>query len=309
MSGFVAVEMYLALADELKAYRDKNQFLETEVQGLRTRCQELEMNLVKKEEEMELVYAQYKTHADKNQFLKSQMKKMQTSPIIPLSSIPSPTSLSPSVELPALEEVPENVPLLAQNSEEPMFEPVSEGPGSQGPLNETIWCGPEPGSMNFLDEEPDEFILEEVPTTLPSFISQTKNESFDVKKTSQNKRPKVIKTSSITAKKSKLELNENHNIFACRVSPCGYVTFQSLDEHHEHLKINHPHKPFICTRCPHATNTKHALYAHEKTHYKNDLAYREHQQGGFCKLCDITFAGGNNGRYKTALRKHNNQFH
>ena len=304
MSGFVAVEMYLALADELKAYRDKNQFLETQVQGLRTKCQELEMNLVKKEEEMELVYAQYKTHADQNQFLKSEMKKMRTSPILPLSSIPSPTSLSPSAELPALEELPRNFPLLAQDTEDPMPVPFPEEP-----LNETIWCGPEPGSMNLLDEEPDEFILEEVPTTMPSLISQTKKKSIDMTKTSQNKRPKVIKTSSIPAKKSKLELDENHNIFACRVPPCGYVAFQSLDEHHEHLKINHSDKPFICTRYPHATNTKHALYAHEKTHYKNDLAYREYQQAVFCKLCDITFAGGDNGRYKTALRKHNNQFH
>ena len=303
MSGFVAVEMYLALADELKAYRDKNQFLETEIQGMRTKCEELEMNLVKKEEEMELVYAQYKIHADQNQFLKSEMKKMQslqTSPILPLSLTPSPKSLSPSAELPALEELSENFPLLSQNSEEPMSEPFSEQP-----LNETIWCGPEPGSMNLLDDE----LLEEVATTLPSLISQTTKKSIDMKKTSLNKRPKVIKTSSVPAKKSKLELDENPNIFACRVPPCGYVTFQSLDEHHEHLKINHPDKPFICSRCPHATDTKHTLKAHEKTHYKNELAYREYQQAVFCKLCDITFAGGNNGRYKSVLRKHNKQFH
>ena len=52
MSGFVAVEMYLALADELKAYREKTKFLETEVQGLRKKCQVLEIDLVEREEQI-----------------------------------------------------------------------------------------------------------------------------------------------------------------------------------------------------------------------------------------------------------------
>ena len=306
MSGFVAVEMYLALSNELKAYREKNKLLETEIQGLRTKCQVLEIDLVEREEQMELIYAQYKTHADQNQFLKSEMKKMQTNPIHPMQLTPSPSSLPPLTELPVFEELRESFSLEDENPEKPTFEPVPEEP-----LDGTIWCGPEPGSMNIPADGPAEFILEEVPSTLPSSSETEKKSVADVKKSSKNKRSKLIKSLSVPAKKMKLNLDGNSKIFACRIPPCGYVTFGSLEDHHQHLEFNHPDKPFICSRCPHATNTKVLLKAHEKSHEKNDLALREYKQGVFCKLCDITFAVGNSGRstYKSALRKHINQFH
>ena len=142
--------MYLALAEELKAYKDKNQFLEKEIKEMRAKNQELRVHLVNTDEQMELMYAHYKTHAAQNQFLKSELKKMQAgSSNFPMSLTPSPTSLSPSTELPALEELPENLSLGNENLENntterevlpidaPMSEPIFESI-SEEPLNETI---------------------------------------------------------------------------------------------------------------------------------------------------------------------------
>lgn len=317
MSGFISIEMYLALADELKAYKDKNQFVENEIKEMRAKNQELRVHLAKTDEQMELMYAQYKTHADQNRFLKSELKKMQTgSPIFPMVLTPSPTALSPSTELPALEEIsvsssPEEnlvereVLAIEAPTCEPIFEPVSDEP-----LNETIWCGPEPGSMNVLEDEPQEYILEEVPTTLPSSVPQTKKTSVAEKKAkSQNKRPKLIKALSVPAKKMKLEVDQQPVGFVCRLPPCEHTPFKSLDDHRDHLKTNHSDKPLLCSRCPYAANKKNLMRPHEKIHEKNEMAYRETQKGVFCGLCGITFARGTTGRHKSELRKHNNQFH
>ena len=64
MSGFISIEMYLALADELKAYKDKNQFLQTEIKRLRTECLRVKVDLENAEEQMELVFAHYNLYAD-----------------------------------------------------------------------------------------------------------------------------------------------------------------------------------------------------------------------------------------------------
>ena len=212
MSGFIPIEMYLALAEALKAYKDKNQFLEKEIKQLREKNQELTVDSMKTDEEMELVYAQYRTHADQNRFLKSELIKMQTgSPIFPMSVTPSPTSLSPSTELPALEEIS-----VRSSPEENLVDNTTEREvlGIE-PLNETIWCGPEPGSVDVLENELQEYILEVVPTTLPSSVPQTKKSSVAEKKTkSQNKRPKLIKALSVPAKKMKLEVDQQ---------PVGFV--------------------------------------------------------------------------------------
>ena len=314
MSGFISIEMYLALAEELKAYKDKNQFLEKEIKQLREKNQELTVDSMKTDEQMELMYAQYKTHAAQNQFLKSELKKIQAgSSNFPMSLTPSPTSLSPSTELPVLEELSDNLSLENENLEhnttkrevlaieapmsEPMFEPVSEEP-----LNETIWCGPEPGSVSFLEDEQEEHILQEVPTTLPSSIPSTKKISIPAKKKA-SKRPKVIKALSVPAKKMKLQKNEKSAPFYCRILPCENTAFQSLDEHHKHIKLNHPGKPFLCSRCPYAVDSKWGLKNHENTHEKNDFAYRETQQGAICEICNIAFAKS------TGMSRHFNLFH
>ena len=118
MSRFIPIEMYLALAEELKAYKDQNQFLEKEINEIRAKNQELRVQLVNIDEQMELMYAQYKTHAHQNQFLKLEWKKMQAgSSNFPMSLTPSSTSLSSSTELPALEELPENLSLENENLE------------------------------------------------------------------------------------------------------------------------------------------------------------------------------------------------
>ena len=118
MSGFISIEMYLAIAEELKAYKDKNRFLEKDIKEMRAKNQELRVYLVNTEEQMELMYAQYKTHAAQNQFLKSELKKMQAgSSNFPMSLTPSPTSLSPSMELPVLEELSHNLSLENESLE------------------------------------------------------------------------------------------------------------------------------------------------------------------------------------------------
>ena len=76
MSGFIPIKMYLALAGELKAYKDQNQFLEKEIKEMRAKNQELRVHSVNVDEQMELIYAQYKTHAHQNPFLKSESKKV-----------------------------------------------------------------------------------------------------------------------------------------------------------------------------------------------------------------------------------------
>ena len=311
MSGFIPIEMYLALAEELKAYKDKNQSLEKEIKEMRAKNQELRVYLVNTDEQMELMYAQYKTHAAQNQFLKSELKKMQAgSSNFPISLTPSTTSLSQSTELPALEELPENLSPENENLEDnkiervvlaieaPMSESVFE-PVSEEPLNETIWCGPEPGSVSFLEDEQEEHILQEVPTTLPSSIPSTKKVSIPEKK----KRPKVIKALSVPAKKMKLQKNEKSAPFYCRILPCENTAFQSLDDHHKHIKLNHLSKPFLCSRCPYAADSKWGLKNHEKTHEKNDFAYRETQQGAICEICNIAFAKS------TGMSRHFNLFH
>ena len=324
MSGFIPIEMYLALAEELKAYKDQNQFLEKEIKETRAKNQELKVHLVNIEEQMELMYAQYKTHAHQNQFLKSELKKVQTgSSNFPMSITPSPTSLSPSTELPAPEELPENLSLGNENLENntterealpidaPMSKPIFE-PISEEPLNETIWCGPEPGSVSVLDDEQEDYILQEVPTTLPSSIPSTQMTSIVDKKTiSKNKRgrPKLIKGLSVPVKKMRLEVDQQPVEFVCRLPPCENTPFKSLDEHHEHLKTNHPDKPLLCSRCPYAASKKNLMRPHEKNHEKNEMAYRETQKGVSCGLCGITFARGTTGRHYAELRKHNNQFH
>ena len=320
MSGFIPIEMYLALAEELKAYKDKNQFLEKEIKQLREKNQELTVDSMKTDEQMELVYAQYKTHAEQNRFLKSELQKLRTDRLIlPMSLTPSMTSLSPSTELPVLEELSitsspeENLVKTTEREvlaiEAPACEPIFESVSDE-PLNETIWCGPEPGSVDVLDDEPHEYILEEVPTRLPSSVLQTKKTSVAEKKTkNQNKRPKLIKALSVPAKKMKLEVDQQPVGFACRLSPCEYTSFKSLDDHRDHLKTNHSDKPLLCSRCPYAANKKSLICSHEKIHEKNEMAYRETQKGVFCELCGITFARGTTGRHKSELRKHNNQFH
>jgi len=260
MSGFISIEMYLALAEELKAYKDKNNFFEKDIKEMRAKNQELRVHLVNTDEQMELIYAQYKTHAAQNQFLKSELKKMQADcSNFPLSLTPSPTSLSPSTGLPVLEELPDNHSLENENLEDnktervvlaieaPMSEPVFESV-SEEPLNETIWCGPEPGSVSLLEDEQEEHILKEVPTTLPSSIPSTKKVSIPEKKKA-GKRPKVIKALSVPAKKMKLQKNEKTAPFYCRILPCENTAFQSLDEHHKHITLNHPGKPFLLSIC------------------------------------------------------------
>ena len=54
MSRFIPIEMYLALAEELKAYKDQNQFLEKEINEIRAKNQELRVHLVNVDEQMEL---------------------------------------------------------------------------------------------------------------------------------------------------------------------------------------------------------------------------------------------------------------
>ena len=314
MSGFIPIEMYLALAEELKSYKDKNQFLEKEIKEMRAKNQELRVHLVNMDEQMELMYAQYKTHAHQNQFLKSELKKMQAgSSNFPMAFTPSPTSLSPLTELPLLEELSDNLSLKNENLEDnttgrevlaieaPMSESVLE-PISEEPLNETIWCGPEPGSVSFLEEEQEEHVLQEVPTTLPSYIPSTNKVSIPENKKA-SKRPNVIKALSIPAKKMKLQTNEKLAPFYCRILPCENKAFQSLDEHHRHIKLYHPNKPFLCSRCPYAVDSKWGLKNHEKTHEKNDFAYRETQQGTICEVCNIVFAKS------TGMSRHFNLFH
>ena len=347
MSGFIPIEMYLALAEELKAYKDKNQFLEKEIKDLRSKNQELRVDLVNTEEQMELIYSQSKMLADQNQFLKSEMEKTQPGPILPSPLTPSPTSSSLETELPVLEELPDSFPLEYENVEDnredenlensttgkevvaieapvcdPIFEPVSSEPifeapmcnpifepVSEEPLNETIWCGPEPGSVKILvEDEQEEYILQEVPTKLPSLIPQTKKASIAEKKKT-GKRPKVIKALSVPAKKMRLEKEEKSAPFYCRILPCDTTALQSLDDHHKHLKLNHPNKPFLCSRCPYATDSKWGLKNHEKTHEKNDLAYQETQQGAICELCNIVFASSKRGLGTAGLGRHANLFH
>ena len=323
MSGFISIEMYLALADELKAYKDKNQFVENEIKEMRAKNQELRVHLAKTDEQMELMYAQYKTHADQNQFLKSELKKLRTdSSILPMALIPSPTSLnhllSPTTELPVLEELPVNFlpedEILGDSTtkrevfaiEAPMSESIFE-PVSEEPLNETIWCGPEPGTVSLIEDEQEQYILQEVPTTLPSSILLTKKVSISETKKAI-KRPKVIKALSVPAKKNRLQKNEKSAPFYCRILPCENTAFQSLDEHHKHMKLNHLDKPFLCSRCPYATDSKWGLKNHENTHEKNDFAYRETQQGAICESCNIAFANSS-GRYSAAMGRHVNLFH
>ena len=190
----------------------------------------------------------------------------------------------------------------------PMYEPIFE-PISEEPLNETIWCGPEPGSVSVLDDKKDDYILQEVPTTLPSSIPSTKMASIVDKKTNKNKRPKLIKGLSVPAKKMRLEVDQQPVGFVCRLPPCENTPFKSLYKHHEYLKTNHPDKPLLCSRCPYAANKKNLMRPHEKIHEKNEMAYHETQKGVSCGLCGITFARGTTGRHNAELRKHNKQFH
>ena len=312
MSGLIPIEMYLALAEELKAYKDKNQFLEKEIKDLREKNQELTVDSMNTDEQIELVYAQYKTHADQNQFLKSELKKFRSdSSVLPMPLTPSPTSLSPATELPEHEELPVNFLPEDKTTErevfaieapipEPIFDPVSEEP-----LNETIWCGPEPGTVSLVEDEQEQYILQEVPTTLPSSIPLTKENVSISEKKKAIKRPKMIKALSVPTKKMRLQENKKSAPFYCRILPCENSAFQSLDEHHKHMKLNHLDKPFLCSRCPYATDSKWGLKNHENTHEKNDFAYRETQQGLICEICNIAFAG----RYSAAMGRHVNLFH
>ena len=52
MSGFISIEMYLALAEELKAYKDQNRFLEKEIKEMRAKNQELRVHSVNVDEQM-----------------------------------------------------------------------------------------------------------------------------------------------------------------------------------------------------------------------------------------------------------------
>ena len=84
MADYVPLEMYIALADEKKAYMEKSEFLESKNKKLRAECKRFKV------EQVELVYAQYKIHADQNQFLKAELQKMRTSSILPMSPVGSP---------------------------------------------------------------------------------------------------------------------------------------------------------------------------------------------------------------------------
>ena len=321
MADYVPLEMYLALADEKKAYMEKSEFLESKNKKLRAECKRLKVELENVEnlfqEEMELVYAQYKIHVDQNQFLKAELQKMRTSSILPMSPSPSPTSPSPTS--------PPEVPEPSINADSPI-EGASEREFNESEVpdvghNETIWCGPEPGSMNLLEDEPSYEdaeayipVIAEVPATkLPSSVQQIEQSSATVsKKSSQSKSRMLGKTSSIPLKKTKPNVDETPTVFACRISPCESTIFPSLDDHHEHLKTNHPGKPFICSRCPYASENQSRTKIHEKSHQKNEADYRKSQVGVHCMLCDITFAPstkGTRGNHKGSFRKHLNQFH
>ena len=328
MSGIVSLEMYLALAEEKKALMQKSQFLEKENKKLRAEVQRYKIELENQEdfylEEMELIYAQYKIHADQNNFLKSEVEKMRASSITPMPLTPSPTSVEPL--FPEIQDafrepsVHKDVPLSAdptKDSNETEVRDVSicEPDVSHVAHNETIWCGPEPGSMNLLDDEltenerfeSEQYIIENLPNTkLPQANKPFTTTDKRTKK--QGKRPMVAKTSSVPVKKKKVTFNEAPTVFVCRVQPCENTTFESLDDHHKHLEIYHPEKPYICSRCPYASPCINRTLAHEKAHKKNESVHRKNNQGAYCTLCDIIFASST-GRCSSALRKHQNQYH
>ena len=330
MSGIVSIEMYLAFAEEKKALMEKSQFLEKENKKLRAEVQRYKVELENQEDfyldEMELIYAQYKIHADQNIFLKSEVEKMRASSITPVSLTPSPTSVEPLFpeiqddfrEPSVLKDVQlseESGPAKESNETEVRDVPMCERDVSDVAHNETIWCGPEPGSMNLLDEElpenerfeSEQYIIENLPNAkLPE--ANNPFTTTEKRKTKQSKRPMVAKTSSVPVKKKKVSFNETPTVFVCRIRPCENTTFESLDDHHKHLEICHPEKPYICSRCPYASPCINRTLAHEKTHKKNESVHRKNNEGGYCTLCDIIFASSN-GRYNSALRKHQNQYH
>ena len=150
-------------------------------------------------------------------------------------------------------------------------------------VSETIWSSPESGSMNGSESEP--YIIENVP----------------------NK--KLLQANKPFPATEKRNPDETSTVFVCRIHPCSNTTFESLDDHHRHLEINHPEKPYICSRCPFASHIPHRTLAHEKSHKTNEMVYRENHEGAYCRLCNIIFASSSNGRYKSALRQHQKQYH
>ena len=324
MTKYVPIEMYLALADEKKAYMEKSEFLKSENKKLRAERQRFKIEIENTEEEMELIYSQYKIHVDQNLFLKGELEKMRTSPILSMTPTILPNSLPPLSEIP---EPPVYEDLLLEDNlgnyfnetELPgasMIEPVLRPVVSNESRNETIWCGPEHDAKNLLENrpiqgEPEDYMIENVPSTmLPSSIPQIQPPSAILKKkSSKTKRPMLGKTSSVPVKKIKLEVDETPTNFVCRITPCKSTIFQSLDAHHEHLATDHQDKLFICSRCPYASSNKYTTRIHEGNHEKNELVYRESHVGVHCTLCDITFATGTKTSYKGALRKHQRQFH
>ena len=168
---------------------------------------------------------------------------------------------------------------LSEDSNETEVSDVSD----VSDVSETIWSSPESGSMNGSESEP--YIIENVP----------------------NK--KLLQANKPFPATEKRNPDETSTVFVCRIHPCSNTTFESLDDHHRHLEINHPEKPYICSRCPFASHIPHRTLAHEKSHKTNEMVYRENHEGAYCRLCNIIFASSSNGRYKSALRQHQKQYH
>ena len=168
---------------------------------------------------------------------------------------------------------------LSEDSNETEVSDVSD----VSDVSETIWSSPESGSMNGSESEP--YIIENVP----------------------NK--KLLQANKPFPATEKRNPDETSTVFVCRIHPCSNTTFESLDDHQRHLEINHPEKPYICSRCPFASHIPHRTLAHEKSHKTNEMVYRENHEGAYCRLCNIIFASSSNGRYKSALRQHQKQYH
>ena len=318
MPGFVQMEMYVALSHEKKAFMEKSRFLESENEKLRAESQKYKAELEILEEHMELVYSQYKIHVDQNYFLKAELEKTRACSMIPIVDpmppMPSPLSLSPTTAVldvshcnDSSDQPPDSDNHLEKypNGSEVQDASPCEPDISDVAHTETIWCGPGSDSNDLPEDElpqveSEEYtgtknVIEKVPgIKLPSSIPETKK---------QGKRPMLTTTSSIPFKKMKSNMNEIQANFVCRAPPCKSTTFESLDDHQKHLVADHPEKPFLCSRCPYATNDRHRIRIHEKNHQKNELAFLEKQIGAHCKLCDITVAS------MSSLAKHQNLFH
>ena len=77
-------------------------------------------------------------------------------------------------------------------------------------------------------------------------------------------RDELIKELSVPSKKAKLEVAVKTTQFVCRLLPCEFTTFETLDDHHDHLKLNH--SPAL--RVPRA-NTRLTVY--RPTQVANDI--------------------------------------